>query len=128
MILFLSEQVVCALHEDQINLYGGLHGVCDAYTLDAALNMPKAQFGGEFLHPSIFHMAAVYAFHISEGQPFFDGNKRTAGMAMLAFLQINGFEPIVPCMDYYHVVMLVANRRMGKEGLAEWLRKSTVSY
>jgi len=32
-------------------------------------------------------MAAAYAFHIPENQPFVDGNKRTA----LVFLDINGW-------------------------------------
>lgn len=74
MILFLSKTVVRALHKTLIDLYGGVHGVRDTNILDAALNIPKAQFGGEFLHSSIFHMAAAYGFHIREGQPFFDGN------------------------------------------------------
>lgn len=35
--------------------------------------------------------AAVIAHGIAEGQPFIDGNKRTALIAMLTFLEINGF-------------------------------------
>ncbi|MFI4977837.1 MAG: type II toxin-antitoxin system death-on-curing family toxin [Solirubrobacterales bacterium] len=35
--------------------------------------------------------AAVLAHGIAEGQPFIDGNKRTALVAMLVFLEINGF-------------------------------------
>ena len=126
MILFLSEEFICALHRDQIDLYGGAHGVRDSKILDSALNMPKAQYGGEFLHPSIFHMAAAYGFHISEGQPFFDGNKRTAGMAMLTFLELNGFEVVATSNDYYDAIMSVANQQMNKEDLASWLKKSVI--
>jgi death-on-curing protein len=35
-------------------------------------------------------MAAAYAFHIAENQPFVDGNKRAAIGAALVFLDING--------------------------------------
>jgi death on curing protein len=35
--------------------------------------------------------AAVLAHGIAEGQQFIDGNKRTALIAMLAFLEINGW-------------------------------------
>jgi len=34
--------------------------------------------------------AAVLAHGIAEGQPFIDGNKRTALVSMLTFLEING--------------------------------------
>lgn len=36
-------------------------------------------------------MAAAYAFHIAENLPFLDGNKRTALVSVLVFLDINGF-------------------------------------
>lgn len=127
MILFLSEIIIRALHDDQINLYGGAYGVRDDNALDAALNMPKAQFGGQFLHPSIFHMAAAYGFHISEGQPFFDGNKRTAGMAMLTFLELNGFITTTTSNDYYNIIMALANKQVNKEQLAEWLQGTVIS-
>ena len=38
--------------------------------------MPRASAGGEYAHPDLFAMAAAYAFHIAQNQPFVDGNKR----------------------------------------------------
>lgn len=35
-------------------------------------------------------MAAAYAFHIAQNQPFVDGNKRTGLLAALVFLDLNG--------------------------------------
>ncbi len=125
MIRFLPEAIVIAIHNDQIRLYGGSYGVRDASALEAALHMPQAQFGGEFLHPTIFHMAAAYGFHLSQNHPFLDGNKRTAGMAMFTFLQINGLVPIATEAEYYETMMAVANGQMGKEQLADWLQKVT---
>jgi len=126
MFWFLPEEIVCKIHEDQINLYGGLHGIRDRSRLDASINAPKAQFGGAFLHPSIFHMAAAYGFGISENQPFLDGNKRTAGMVMLTFLLINGFEAVASEEDYYKIIMAVANKQMSQDQLAQWLKDSVV--
>ncbi len=102
-------------------LYGGSYGVRDASALDAALHMPQAQFGGEFLHPTVFHMAAAYGFHLSQDHPFLDGNKRTAGMAMFTFLRLNGLEPIATEAQYYDAMMAVAGGQMSKEQLADWL-------
>jgi death on curing protein len=121
-IRFLPEAIVIAIHDDQIRLYGGAYGVRDAVGLDAALHMPQAQFDGEFLHPTILHMAAAYGFHLCQNHPFIDGNKRTAGMVMLTFLQFNGLEPLATELDYYTTMMAVAAGQMRKEQLAEWLQ------
>ncbi len=122
MMRFLPDEIVVAIHDDQIRLYGGLYGVRDQGLLASALAMPKAQFSGQFLHAALFEMAAAYGFHLSQNQPFIDGNKRTAGMAMLTFLKLNGLEPTATEMAYYEVMMAVANREMSKEQLADWLR------
>ena len=127
MLFFLSEALICKIHEDQINLYGGLHGVRDHGRLDASLHAPKAQFDGKFLHTSLFHMAAAYGFSISENQPFFDGNKRTAGMVMFTFLRVNGLKPIVSEEGYYTSMMNVAQRQMSQGQFAQWLETSVRS-
>ena len=121
MVRFLPLSSVISIHDDQVRLYGGSYGIRDAAALDAAVHMPQAQFEGQFLHPTIFHMAAAYGFHLSQNHPFIDGNKRTAGMAMFAFLLLNGVEPLATEMDYYQTMMAVANGAMRKEELTNWL-------
>ena len=119
---FLPEATILAIHEDQIRLYGGTYGVRDAANLDSALHMPQAQFAGEYLHPTIFHIAAAYGFHLCQNHPFIDGNKRTAGMVMFTFLALNGYELTATEADYYTVMMAVASSRMTKEKLVDWLQ------
>jgi len=121
MIRFLSQAIVLAIHDDLIRLYGGIYGVRDEGMLDAAIQMPRATFDRQFLHPTIYHMAAAYGFHLSQNHPFLDGNKRVAGMAMLTFLKLNGYEPVAPEIDYYQTMMAVASGQMSKEQLAAWL-------
>ena len=118
----LPEAIVRAIHEDQIRLYGGSYGVRDGAALDAALHMPQAQFGGEYLHPTIFHMAAAYRFHLCQNHPFLDGNKPAAGMVMFTFLHLSGLEPTATEFDYYTAMMAVASGQMSKEQLAAWLQ------
>lgn len=48
--VFLSLEDVRELHEDQIKRYGGSAGVRDLGLLLSAIEMPRATFGGEFLH------------------------------------------------------------------------------
>lgn len=88
---FLTLDEVLALHADQLERYGGRAGLRDVSLLQSALAVPAATFGGVFLHQTIDEMAAAYLFHLARDHPFVDGNKRTALMAMLVFLRLNGF-------------------------------------
>ncbi len=86
---FLETAEVLAIHADQIERYGGDGAIRDQGLLEAAVAMPRATFGGEFLHADMFAMAAAYLFHIVQNHPFVDGNKRTGTAAALVFLQMN---------------------------------------
>lgn len=120
---FLELEEVLELHERQIEAFGGTLGIRDQGLLESALGMPRATFGGQFVHESLFAMAAAYAFHIAENQPFLDGNKRTGLGAALVFLRINGFRVVDPEERLYEAMVAIAEHRMDKAGLAEVLRK-----
>ncbi len=72
------------------------------------------------------HMAAAYAFHIAQNQPFLDGNKRTGLVAALVFLDLNGITVLDPQERLYIAMIAIAERRMDKQGLAELLRELSV--
>ena len=84
--LFFSLDQALLIHTDQIRPYGGSHGLRDLGLLSSALAMPRASFGGVYLHTSLAEMAAAYLFHIAPNHPFLDGNKRAALATVLAFL------------------------------------------
>ena len=121
--LFLSVKEVLNIHDLQIEEYGGIRGIRDNNLLESAVMMPQASFGGEYLHNDLFEMAAAYAFHIAENQPFLDGNKRTALVAALVFLDINGFEILDTKMRLYDAMIAIANKQMNKYDLAELLKE-----
>lgn len=120
---FLSLEEVLSLHEEQLAKYGGLDGIRDKGLLESAVAMPRVTFGGEYLHQDLFEMAASYAFHIAENQPFLDGNKRTGLMAALVFLDINGYIVLDDEMLLYDAMIAIANKEIGKNELAELLRE-----
>ena len=85
----LSEVVMINIVE--IYEYGGEQiAVRDFNMLESAVNMPKQMFNGKYLHEDLFVMAAAYLFHIAKNHPFIDGNKRTAVVSALVFLELNG--------------------------------------
>jgi death-on-curing protein len=116
--LFLSVEDVLALHDDQLRLFGGSAGVRDRGALESAVATPEATFDDEFLHEDLFHMAAAYAFHIAENQPFVDGNKRTGLNAALVFLDVNGWVVEDPEMRLFDAMIALSSRALDKHGLA----------
>ena len=85
---FLELEDVLAIHREQLARFGGGAGIRDAGLLDSALATPRATFGGSYVHGDVFSMAAAYAFHVAENQPFVDGNKRTGLLCAVVFLEI----------------------------------------
>ncbi|MEO7413963.1 MAG: type II toxin-antitoxin system death-on-curing family toxin [Opitutaceae bacterium] len=71
----------------------------------------------------IFELAATYAFHIAQNQPFIDGNKRAAIAIALAFLELNAVNTS-PCPDeiFYDAMIGIAEKRLDKTGLAAVFR------
>ena len=73
----LTTEDIFDIHDMQLGRYGGGEGLRDQGLLESALAQPRATFGGDFVHDSLFAMAAAYLFHIVSNHPFVDGNKRT---------------------------------------------------
>ena len=120
---FLTVEEVLWLHAEGLARYGGGDGIRSPEALDAAVAMPKATFDGLFVHDDLYAMAAAYAFHISQNQPFIDGNKRAGLAAALVFLDLNGIDVVDPNGELYDAMIGFAERRTDKADLTELLRR-----
>ncbi len=120
---FLTPAEVLAVHQDQIERYGGDARMRDRGLFEAAVAVARAGFGGKPLHRSLFDMAAAYAYHLAQNQPFVDGNKRTALAAALLFLELNGVSVIDPKGELGTAMFDMAAGRLGKPGLARLFRR-----
>ena len=121
--LFLTLDEILTLHEDRIRKYGGSSGVRDLGLLESAIGTVMATFGGEFLHETLFEMAAAYLYGICKNHPFVDGNKRTAVSAALVFLDMNGVEVAADENDFYDLVIAVAEGRVSKAEIAVFFQQ-----
>jgi death-on-curing protein len=120
---FLELDEVLALHERQLAEFGGSPGLRDRGLLESAVAMPRAAFGGRHVQETVFAMAAAYAFHLAENQPFVDGNRRTGLGAAPAFLRLNGYRVVDAGDDPYQAMIAIAERRLDKVGLAGVLER-----
>ncbi len=123
---FLELAEVLYIHADQIERYGGDASIREAGLLESALAMPRATFGGEFLHRDLFEMAAAYLFHIVQNHPFVDGNKRTGTATALVFLEMNGVALEADEDTLVALVLDVAQGRADKARVAEFFRTHSV--
>ena len=122
--LFLTLDEVLEIHEQQIERYGGSHGVRDAGALESAIAMPQASFDGEYLHPTIVTMAAANLFHVTQNHPFIDGNKRTGANAAITFLLLNNLEPIFSEDQLVELVLGMAQGRVDKKEIARFFAEN----
>ena len=120
--IFLSVEDVLFLHADTIGIDGGSPGIRDYGLFDAAVAMPRQQFDGEYLHKDIAAMGAAYLFHIAQNHPFADGNTRTAVLAALVFLHVNGVETLPAPRALEGMTRQVAAAELPKNALTQWLR------
>jgi death-on-curing protein len=127
-IRFLTLEQVLALHADQIQRYGGGLGVRDLGRLQSALAMPRASFGGQYLHPTLHEMAAASLFHLVQNHPFLDGNERIGLAATIAFLGLNDTWLEADPTGLLETVMKVAQGEIGKPEIAVFLRDRCVPF
>ena len=87
--VWLSRQLILAIHDEQLAEHGGALGIRDEGLLESALARPLNRAG--YADPDMAELAALYAIAIARNHPFVDGNKRTAFAALFMFLALNGW-------------------------------------
>jgi death-on-curing protein len=119
---WLTPRVVASIHLRQIQRHGGGHGIRDEGLLESALARPQnlAAYG----EPTVFELAASCAFGIARNHPFIDGNKRTAFVASVLFLRMNGQEFLAEQAEAAVVFIRLAAGEFSEVELAEWFRRN----
>lgn len=123
--VWLSEAQVRMLHAETLRLFGGAVGLRDAAMLDSALGRPKDKWRYDPV-TSVFSLAAAYGFGIARNHPFVDGNKRTALLAMRAFLFLNGYHLTPDEIETVTVVEGLAAGTVDEASVANWIESNTV--
>ncbi len=120
---FLSKTEVLELHHDNIELFGGAHGMRDEGAFESALMAAENRFYYE--NADIIKCAATYGYHLSQAHAFVDGNKRVAAAALLVFLDANGLEVEAQADELIAVFLRLASSAMTRDELEVFLRERT---
>lgn len=119
----MLRDTVLALHEQSLAQFGGSAGIGDERLLDSALGRSQHLFA--YGRPTLFDLAASYAFGLARNHPFIDGNKRMAFVAAVLFLELNGRVFQAEEVDAAVRTLALAAGEMSEAEYAKWLKANS---
>ena len=119
----LTIDVVREIHDEALKRFGGLQGIRDENLLASPVLAPQSSFGGKSPFADLIDIAAAYLFYICRNHPFLDGNKRTAMMAAIVFLRLNGIEPAPDSGRWEKLMLDIAASKIDRQETTARLRR-----
>ncbi len=121
---FIGLDAALAMHQIQVDVFGGTHGLRDQGLLESAIGQAQTTYA---YTNDIHEAAAQFCVSLAKNHPFLDGNKRMAADCMLTFLVLNGIEPTMDSAQVFEWTMQVAMSELDRPALAALLRQHTKS-
>lgn len=97
----------------------------DVDLLEAAALRPMTSAFGEDAYATITEKAAALFHSLSRNHAFVDGNKRTATVALLVFLELNGWRVTWDPADALAFILEAATGAHDLPAIADWLAART---
>ena len=120
--IYLTIAEVLAIHEQQIEQYGGISGIRDGGVLESAVFRPQTGY-----YNSVAEEAAALMESLANNHPFLDGNKRAAFAAAHTFLLVNGFDLAVDSISAFEFVMrLISSGEFRFAQILKWIKDHIV--
>lgn len=119
---WITEPMLHAIHAQQIERFGGSHGILDKNVVFSALARPINKWGYDD-DADFALLAAAYLVGFAQSQGFNDGNKRTGLACALVFLAMNERGIAPPGEELYALMMGVANSEIDEPTVAQYFRR-----
>jgi death on curing protein len=115
--VYLTVGEVLEIQHQQIDDYGGAHGLRDKGLLESAVFRPQTGY-----YNTIAEEAAALMESLANNHPFLDGNKRVAFAAAHTCLLVNGYDLAVKPLGAYEFMMQSIARGEFRFGaILEWI-------
>lgn len=124
-VIYLTLEQILIIHQDQIERYGGTHGLRDLALLESAIFRPQSSFSSKELYKTIFDKTAALMHSLILNHPFIDGNKRTGIVSALVFLELNGFRLEVGTKELIKTALKIESKKLNLENVAKWLESNS---
>lgn len=94
---------------------------------ESALGSPAASYEGHEFYPDFSRKAAVLFSHLARNHPLPDGNKRTALLCMVEFIERNDYSLNSPTVDgpemdaFEELLVNVTSNAVSEVAFADWI-------
>jgi death on curing protein len=119
---WITEPILLAIHAQQIERYGGAHGMVDQNVVLSTLARPIHRWTYE-PDSDFADLAAAYLVGFARAQGFRDGNKRTGLACALVFLAINKLAIHVPAAELIALTMAIATGKADDAAVSAYFRE-----
>ena len=125
---YLTIAEVRAIHDAEVTKTDEDVAVLNYSHLEAAVARPKTELIGGDAYPSVEAKAAAYVESLACNHAFVEGNKRTAAVVMIVFLERNGLLFDATNDELFEFVRDVSLGREGPhnfDSIEQWIQKHT---
>ncbi len=120
---YLSVEEILAIHDYQIERFGGSQGIVNLSLLESAVNRSSTNISGKDIYESVYEKAAAIAYSVIKNHPFVDGNKRTGLHAALTFLELNGYKVTISQKMLVKLGLYIADKKADLKKITFVFRK-----
>lgn len=126
----LTIDEIATINRRMIELFGGLshptgENFANRGALEHVLESILFPIFGEHRYPTVYAKAAALCYTISRRHVFNDGNKRTALLAAIIFLELNGFDLSIDHEEWEETMVSVAKGETDIERLAALFKRNS---
>jgi death on curing protein len=121
---WIDRRALVLLQAESLAEHGGLPGIRDEVSLDAALARPQHVYDYERA-ADLARLAAAYGFGLVRDHPFNDGNKRAGLLAIGLSLSLNRYTLAADQVDAVWVILKLASGKFTEKALADWIRDTS---
>jgi death-on-curing protein len=116
-LIYINEQLPDRIHK----ILKGKQRVRDMALLEAAALRPSTSAFGQDAYPTPQEKAAALLHSLARNHPFADGNKRTATIAVIFMLEVNGLRVTWKPGEALSQIIAMAEGRLSVQDFAAWL-------
>ena len=121
-MIWIEAEDVILIHSRIIQATGGIDGLRDRASLEAALAAPLQSYAGQDFFPSDIEKIARLGYGLAANHAFIDGNKRIGAMMTQLLLKWNGYHLELQKGNLADIFIAIASGSAGEQDLLNWIR------
>ena len=122
-MIWITADDVIQIHSLVIQRSGGMDGLRDRASLEAAVSAPMQSFGGQDLYPTTVEKIARLGYGLASNHAFVDGNKRIGAMMTQLLLKWNGFQMSLRSGELADMFIAIADGSAKETDLLAWIQR-----